>query len=134
MKKHKVIQKHFSVFIKSAFWFFVGITLGLFFTFSFFFIFFQKIYGNSVFPGVYVNGVNFGGKTEKEVAAYFDNQNAEIADTTFTFQLGKSTATTSAQALNLGYNSELLANQAFLIGRSHFVFSDIFLILNAFIN
>ncbi len=134
MKKHKLTKKHISVFIKSAFWFFVGIALGLFFTISFFFIFFQKVYGDLVFPGVYVNGVNFGGKSEKDVVEYFDNQNAAIANTTFTFQHGEDIATASAGTLILGYNSELLANQAILIGRSHFILSDIFLIFSAFIN
>lgn len=134
MKKTTITKKHFSLFFKSAFWFFVGIFLGLFFTLSFSFIFFQKIYGNSVFPGVYVNGVNFGGKTEKEVTQYFDNQNAQIADTSFTFQYNEDIATISAAKLNAGFNSQLLAHQAFLIGRSNFVLSDIFLVYKAFLD
>lgn len=128
IKKH-----HIYLFFKSAFWFLIGIVLGLFFTISFAFIIFQKVYGNTVYPGIYVNMINVGGKTEKQVQDYFDRQNDKIANTTFTFSYQDNAATTSAKLLQLGYNSKLLAHQAYSIGRSNYILSDIVLVFKAYL-
>lgn len=134
MKKLPISRKHLFLGIKSVFWFSVGIVLGLFFTISFAFIFFQKVYGEKIYPGIYVNSTNLGGKTEKEAIKYFDQQNAEVENTDFTFSYGDQIATISAKDIGAGYNGTLLAHQAYTIGRSRFILSDIVLVFKAYIS
>lgn len=134
MKKIIIQKKHVVLLGKSFFWFFVGGVLGLFFTISFAFIIFQKLYGETIYPGVYVNGINFGGKTEKQVTDYLNLQNQKIADTTFTFTYNDAIATISAKDINAGYSSSLLAHQAYTIGRSRFILSDIVLVFQAYLS
>ncbi|MBI2189937.1 MAG: hypothetical protein HYU49_00150, partial [Candidatus Levybacteria bacterium] len=102
----------------SLFWFLIGAALGLFFIVSFAFILFQRQYADVVYPGVMVNGVNFGGKTKEEVKRFFALKNAKIAQTQFALTSDYGVATISAKQLNFGYNEELLANQAYSVGKS----------------
>lgn len=122
------------LFGKSAFWFLIGIVLGLFFTASFGFIVFRQLYGTTIYPGVYINSINVGGKTEKEVENYLTFQNNFTENSTFTFTFGDQAATVSAKDLHAGYNAPLLAQQAYSIGRSSYLLSDILLIVKAYIN
>jgi vancomycin resistance protein YoaR len=131
---HHHIKTHAITFGKSAFWFLIGIGLGLFFTASFAWIVFERLYGNTIYPGIYINALNVGGKTEKEVENYLNAQNSYIEKSTFTFTYEDQVATISAKDLHAGYNSSLLAKQAFSIGRSNYLLSDIFLIMQAYLN
>lgn len=119
---------------KVLFWFSVGAIIGLFFFISFVFIIFEKTYAKSVYPGIFVNGVNLGGKTKEEVINYFVNKNSRISNVQIAFESTYKSATISAYNLNLGYDSELLADQAYSVGRSDNTFSNINLILQAYIN
>ena len=92
--------------IKSIFWFLTGIVLGSFFIISFGLILFQRLYGNTIYPGITINGVNFGGKSKEYVIAYFDKKNADIANAVFTFVKDDTVATTSAKQLQLGFDSQ----------------------------
>lgn len=121
------------LFIKSVYWFGIGIILGLFFLLSFSYILFQRIYANSTFPGILINGVNFGGKSKLFIQNYFDKKNSQIGKTTFTFSIANQLATISAQQLQAGYDSKLLAEQAYSIGRSSDVFSNISLVFQAYL-
>ncbi|MDE2025838.1 MAG: VanW family protein [Patescibacteria group bacterium] len=131
---HHLVKKHVVLFGKSAFWFLIGIVLGLFFTVSFGLIVFRQLYGTTIYPGVYINSINVGGKTEKEVERYLTTQNEFIEKSTFTLVYGDQIATVSAKDLHAGYNAPLLAQQAYSIGRSSYLLSDITLIVNAYIN
>jgi len=134
MTKSHAIHKHIFHFTKEVFWFLIGIILGSFFTVSFAFILFQKIYGNSVYPGVYVNNINFGGKTQQEVAAYFDSRNDHIGSTTFTFTYNDQQVMVLAKSIHAGYNSQLIAQQAYSIGRSPYVLSNIVLVFKSYLS
>lgn len=130
-KKHlKHLQKGSKIF----FWFVTGAILGLFFLVSFAFLLFEFSYRNTVYPGVFVDGVNFGGKTESQVAQYFARKNEKIADSTFTLTVTNFVATVSARQLQIGYNANLLAKQAMSIGRSTDTLSNISLIFQAYIS
>lgn len=133
MKKHHPIHVHIFHFSKAVFWFLVGIALGSFFTISFAFIIFQRLYGDKIYPGVSINNINFGGKTEQQAKDYLDAQNQRIADTTFTFTYNDQTIPVTAKEINAGYNSQLLAHQAFIIGRTQYIFSDIVLVFKAYL-
>lgn len=117
------------------FWFSAGAVIGLFLFSSFVFIFFQKTHNNVIYPGVIVNGIDMGGKTKQEVKDYFAKKNESIADTKFVFTNNKDINTAiTARELNFGYDETLLADQAYSIGRSQNVFSNITLVFQAYIN
>lgn len=140
MKKKKnfknppIKENKFLIIFKSSFWFLVGAFLGLFFLISFSFIFFQNNYSNKVYPGVMIGEVDFGGKTENEVKNYFAQKNEKISNTNIVFSLNQESATISAKKLKMGYDEDLLANQAFSIGRSNNIFSNISLIFQSYVS
>ncbi len=119
---------------KSCFWFATGIVLGLFFLISFGFIIFQRVHVNKIYPGVSVAGIPFGGKTQEGVENYFSKKNAKAGDTQFIFSYGERQIKVSARELNFGYNASLLAKQAYSIGRSKDIVSNISLISQAYVN
>lgn len=134
MKKIRVSKKRtVKIAIKSAFWFFTGAVIGLFFFASFTFILFQKYYADKIFPGITIDRVEFGGKTKDEIAGYFAGKNKRIQDTNLVFTFGTDAATTSAKTMQLGYNSTLLAQQAYSIGRSNDTISNISIALQAYL-
>lgn len=118
----------------SLFWFSIGAALGLFFLVSFAFILFQKQYSNVVYPGVMIDGVDFGGKTKEEVKKIFALKNGKIAQTKFSFISDYGVATISAEQLKFGYNEELIANQTYSIGRSTDPLSNLSLVVQAYLN
>lgn len=109
--------------------------LAVFFSFLFLFLFFicftifiWSINRNlhqlteKIYPNVFLDGVSFGYKTKKEVVEFFKKKDSLLKTVSISviFQ-NEPIATVSAQALNLSYNGETLATQAYLIGRSsHF--------------
>lgn len=131
---NKEKRKFYKLLGKSFFWFSVGAILGLCFFLSFLFLLFERMYDNVVYPGVLVDGINFGGKNERTVEDFFKKRNARIGGTSFTFMSGEDTATASAKELQFGYDEVLLSKQAFSIGRSADVISNASLILQAYIN
>lgn len=136
MQAMKIFFQKYFLFLhtisKTVFWFSVGALLGLFFLISFAFLLFRIIYSNAIYPGIYVNNINVGGKSPAEIKAYFDKKNSQISKTVFSFQVNDQIATTSAKALHLGYDSKLLAEQAYSIGRSSDILSNISLVLQAY--
>lgn len=133
-KKSPVKKTRLRIFIKSIFWFSTGAILGLFFLSSFAFILFQKKYSSTVYPGVMVNGIDFGGKTEEEVKSFFIQRNSKVSDAKFVFEAESKIATVSAKQINLGYDENLLSFQAYSIGRTKNVLSNIMLIFQAYVN
>lgn len=126
--------KSLFVYVKSFYWFGIGAVLGFFFLVSFAFIFFQQVYKDTVFPGVMINGTNFGGKSERYVTDYFDQKNKNIEGSLFTIIVDDQVATVSAKEIQAGYDSDLLAKQAMSIGRSSDLFSNISLVFQSYLN
>lgn len=120
--------------LANFFWFSVGVCLGLFLVVSFIFILFQRIYAHVVYPGVIINGVHFGGKTQEEVKNYFVLKNKQFGNRQIFFVTPSEVATISAKDLNLGFDEDLLAKQAYSIGRSSDVLSNSSIILQAYMN
>ena len=119
---------------KTVFWFGIGMILGLFLLLSCALFLFQLIYTNKIYPGVFVDGINFGGKSPQELTTYFDNRNKTIQSTTFTLQHDDTIATISAKEIHLGYDSVLLARQAYTIGRSQDRFTNAAIVFQAYIS
>lgn len=128
----KIKKKHIKRAGRITFWFLVGAFISLFLILSFSYIGFQNYYKEKVYPGVKINGIDFGKKTQTDVKSYFLQKNAEASDATFIFNFKENSATVSAREIDFGYDDELLAQQAISIGRSKNPLSNISLILQAY--
>ena len=87
---------------------------------------FEKRYADRVYPAVTINGISFGGKTSQEVETYWLKQNTPFTRMKFEFRFGGDIATISGSELDIGYDATLSAKQAFLIGRSGHIGSDLY--------
>ncbi len=132
MKLPHVKKKHIKNLSKSAFWFITGAFISTVFLISSSFFIFQTVNKSLVYPGVFIGNENFGGKTQSQVKEYFDKKNNKIADTKFIFENVQGNAETSVKDLDFGYNSNLLATQAYSVGRSKDIISNISLIIQAY--
>lgn len=115
------------------FWFVLGASLGLFFFAGLVALYYQNAYANKVYPGVKVERKDFGGKSEEEVAAYFAKKNNLIQQKVLVFTTPQQSASVSAKDLEIGYDEKLLATQAYSIGRSDNLFSNLYLVFQAYI-
>ncbi len=125
-------RRFFSSLLNGYFWFICGVTFGLFFFISFLYIVHKNTYQSKIYPGVYVDGKDFGGKTKEQLEDYFQKKNEKIQQSLIIFTLGDKEATVSAKELEFGYNPTLLADQAYSIGRSSNMFSNFSLITQAY--
>lgn len=126
--------KHILRISKVTFWFLTGALLSLMFITSFGFFTYKKLYENKIYPGVYLNNINFGGKTKQDVKNFFSYKNSLIQNTSFVLTSNYGIATISAKQINFGYNQDLPAEQAYSIGRSGLFPSDISLIMQAYLS
>lgn len=120
--------------IKGYFWFLCGVLLGLFFFTSFSFIIYQQIYSNLIYPGVYIDNIEFGGKTKEQVKEYFSQKNEFIQQSNFQFKLDDTVATVSAKDISFGYDSVLLGEQVYSVGRASNVAANFSLILQSYLH
>lgn len=104
--------------LKNLGFFLIGAGCGLFLLISTFLLFFELNYKNRVYPGVKVAGLPVGGKTTNQIKDYFEAQSISFANLAFTFVFEEKIATISGEKLKVGYDAKLLADQAYLIGRS----------------
>jgi len=86
---------------------------------------FRRYYTNRVYPNVTVGGIPFGGKTKEEVASYWKTRNEPFADAQFELRFTSTIATISGSDIELGYDADLSATQAYLVGRSGNWLSDL---------
>lgn len=107
------------------FWIFTGAVFGVFFIGSSLYLIFEKLYEGKIYPGVRVADVDFGGKRKEEVRQYFQELNDRFSETHFSFSYDNLIATVSARQLNFGFDSQLLAEQAYSLGRSRNIFTDL---------
>ncbi|MEK7159945.1 MAG: VanW family protein [Patescibacteria group bacterium] len=135
-KKFKIKKlKHYKKLIhisKITFWFLTGAFLSFLFISGFGFLTYQKFYENRIYPGVYLNNVNFGGKTKRDVVDYFAYKNSLIENTSFVLTSDYGIATISAKQIDFGYDKNLSSEQAYSIGRSENNLSNISLMLKAY--
>ena len=127
-------HKHSFPKISAVSWFLFGGILGFFFFVTFVLIYFRNTYINKVYPGVHVNGVEFGGKSRDDVEKYFASKNKSISKTKFILKYDTDIATVSAERLSMGYEEKLLADQAYSIGRSKDSISDFSIMIQAYLS
>lgn len=119
---------------KVSFWFLSGAFLGFFFFTSFLYIYYKQSHTNLVYEGVMVNGIDFGGKTKEDIRLYFATKNDTLRKTKLILTAPEGTATVSAKQLGFGYDENLLAQQAFSVGRSGNTVANMSLMLQAYID
>lgn len=141
MPKTKHITKHIlnkahklKRLIFSFFWFFIGFSFTGILLSSFTLFIFQNSYRNVVYPGIFVERYALSDKTQKQVEEFFKEKNNKIANTTVQLSYQNYTATISAADLKIGYNAELLSEQAYVLGRSKNIISNLGIILNSYLN
>jgi len=96
-------------------------TLGIVSVLSMYLYEMREKYEGKVYPGVSINGKSFAGKSQKEVAAYFDKKNNILKDITFTIVYEDTVASFSGTSVNVHYNSDIIAKNALQIGRSNHI-------------
>src|SRR5438876_7908327 len=94
--------------VRASFWFLLGAFIGFFFFTSFLFIIYQNNYKNFVYSGVFVDGIDFSGKTKEDVRDYFARRNQKIGATTIQINGLTSVATISAKQIGFGLDGDLL--------------------------
>jgi vancomycin resistance protein YoaR len=89
--------------------------------------YYQNNYYEKIYPGVKIDDVDAGGKTREEIEKYIDQINKPFDQIQIKLELDNNNiATISGTDLNVSYDSKLSAQQAYLIGRSNHIFSDIY--------
>jgi len=89
---------------------------------------FERNYTNKIYPNVSIQSTPVGGKTIQEVLDMLSPYNTPLSDTQFVFALDAADepiATVSALQLSPGYDTNIAATQAYLIGRSPYFLSNI---------
>jgi vancomycin resistance protein YoaR len=86
---------------------------------------FNARFKDRIYPHVTVGGIPFGGKTPQEVETYWLSRNVPFANVSLEFHFEDTIATVSGTELDLGYDATLSATQAFLVGRSPYVLSNL---------
>lgn len=119
---------------KASFWFIVGFAIAGLTIFSLFIIIFQNVYGSRAIPGLYIDDIYVGEKNKEEIMRIFSDQNKLIGDSNFTLSYENQISTISAKQLNIGYNSDLIAQQAVNLGKSSNIFANFFIIMNSYLN
>lgn len=119
---------------KISLWFSLGIIIGFIFLISFLYIGYKQSHKNTVYDGVIVDNIDFGGKTKDEVKTYFAKKNKVFDKTIFTLTSPSRIATASANQIGYGFDENLIAQQAFSVGRSDNIISDMSIILQAYID
>lgn len=115
----------YPLFVKFFFWFSTAFAFGLFFLSTSLYLVFEKVYDSKIYPWIKVGGVDFGGKTREEAEHFFLDKNQRFEETVFVFSFGDNKISISAKELRFGFDGELLANQAYGLGRSGNIFSDV---------
>ena len=119
---------------KSSLWFFIGFTVSGLTLLSIVVIYFQNTYSEKAIPGVFINDTYVGEMTKEEIVYLYEEKNKNIGDSRFTFTYEDTIATISAQDLDIGYDSELISDQAVGMGKSSNILSNFFIITNAYLN
>lgn len=87
---------------------------------------FENDYKNKVYPGVKIDGVMFDGNTPAQIEQYFETKSEPLSRLKIILAYDSQTATISATDLGASFDSKLLAAQAYSIGRSGNILSDIY--------
>ncbi|OGG04124.1 hypothetical protein A2Z33_03095 [Candidatus Gottesmanbacteria bacterium RBG_16_52_11] len=86
---------------------------------------YEQRYRGKVYPVVVMDSVHFGNYAPAEVENYWKNRNEPFVNAIYEFEAEGYIATISGQELKVGYDALLSAKQAYLVGRSGQIFTDL---------
>ncbi len=118
---------------KSTYWFCVGFVLSSVLLSSFVLFYFQYTFKNKVIPGIFVDNVYIGEMSRADVEKIFSEKNETIGKNFFIFSQGPYIATVSAKTLGIGYDINLINEQAQSLGKTKNLFSDIYIMFHSYI-
>src|SRR3989344_3382573 len=121
-KSSKNPLQHFT----APFFFLCLFVFTLFFTATSTLALYEHQFTNKIYPGIKIGDIDVSAKTKEEIIHLFDAKNGSFAQASFTFRYKDKIATASGAELKLGYNSKLIADQAFTVGRTGNIFADMF--------
>ncbi|MCS6956744.1 MAG: VanW family protein [Patescibacteria group bacterium] len=108
-------------------YFFGGIIFGLLFFFIITFNNFNHKYKNKIYPNVYIDNINFSGKSKNEILDYFNKKSSSLKKINFYFIIdNQKIASFSGEQLKLKYDGETSWLRAYYVGRSQFYLSAIY--------
>lgn len=117
--KHRIIQSHTAVRIVIESVLVLCLIIGIIIAT------FENHFRRRVYPGVFIDEIYFGGTSKDAVTSYFLNRNIPFEHLTIQFTFEDHIATLSGNQLGLGFDATLSAQQAYLIGRSPYMLSNI---------
>lgn len=111
----------------------------LLFTYGFLLLFvvlgaYSFAYKDRVFPGVHIANVNVGNWTREEVEKFFEQKNKEFVSLPFVFSWKGRNWTITGDKIDLGYDSQKMAEEAYQMGRDKDLLSNLSFRWNAFFN
>lgn len=121
-----MVSKIFKKIFKISY-FIIGIFFGIILISILTFKNLNQKYQNLIYPNVYIDNINFSGKSKNEVINYFNKKSSELKSIKFYFLIeDQIIATFSAQQLDLKYDVETAWYQAYNIGRSNLYLSSLY--------
>jgi vancomycin resistance protein YoaR len=87
---------------------------------------FDYRYSNLIYPNVAIGGIPFGGQTKEFVATFWKNRSQPFATAQFELKFQSTIATISGTDINLGYDADLSAEQAYSVGRRNGWLTDLY--------
>ncbi len=118
----------------SVFWFSVGFILSGTILASIILFYFQQSYKNKVIPGVFIDNTYIGEKNRDQVEKIYSDKNIKVGKSTIIFSVDGFSATASAATLGIGYDTNLITEQALGLGKTKSLLTDTYLILASYIN
>jgi vancomycin resistance protein YoaR len=131
-KKSQILKRNIVHALKVFFWFMTGAVLATFLFTGFVFIVYEKINSDVAYPGITINNIDVGKYTQRQIQDLFIKKNEAIKDVNVTFTLDSMAATVSAKDLEIGYDQNLIAQQAISLGRSDNFLSNMSIISQAY--
>jgi vancomycin resistance protein YoaR len=86
---------------------------------------YEYTYKGKIYRNVFVGDLPAGGKTTQDIKLYWQSRNEPFQMSTFEFVWNDTVATLSGTELDLGYDADLSATQAYLVGRTGSFITDI---------
>lgn len=81
-----------------------------------------------------INQIDFGGKTQDDITSYFEQKNELLKGKKIVFIADTMIATVSAKDIELGFDTQMIATQAYSIGRTNNFFSDLYVSLESYLH
>lgn len=125
-KKPKSPPKKNISLLSILLFFITGSVVGLLILAGLGYYFFENSYQNKVYPGIMIDYMDFGGKSQHDIETFYSEKSKPLRSMKLTLFYGDQLATISAGDLSLSYDGKLSGAQALSIGRSGKFLTDLY--------